>query len=135
MAADDRSTVLYEAPGRVAATLADLAAVCGDSRPAAVCRELTKLHETIERGSLGDLAARAATGEIPARGEFTLVVGAWPGAVRPASRDVAADALAAALAEVERLVAEGRGRSQAAREVAATTGLPRRRLYDVHDAS
>jgi 16S rRNA (cytidine1402-2'-O)-methyltransferase len=109
--------------------------VCGDSRPAAVCRELTKLHETIERGSLGDLAARAATGEIPALGEFTLVVGAWPGAVRPASRDVAADALAAALAEVERLVAEGRGRSQAAREVAATTGLPRRRLYDVHDAS
>lgn len=138
IAADDRATVLYEAPGRVAATLADLAAACGGARPAAVCRELTKLHETIERGSLGDLAARAATGVIPARGEFTLVVGAWadvarPGAARPGAVDGAADALASALAEVERLVAEGRGRSEAARAVAAATGLPRRRLYDVHD--
>jgi 16S rRNA (cytidine1402-2'-O)-methyltransferase len=136
IAADDRATVLYEAPGRVAATLADLAGACGESRPAAVCRELTKLHEAIERGSLGDLAARAATGEIPARGEFTLVVGAWTGAVRagPGTAAAEADALATALAEVERLVGKGRGRSEAARQVAAATGLPRRRLYDVHDA-
>ena len=134
IAADDRATVLYEAPGRVAPTLADLATACGDARPAAVCRELTKLHETIERGSIGDLAARAATGDIPARGEFTLVVGAWAHAARPEAADVAADALSTALAEVERLVAEGRGRSEAARVVAAATGLPRRRLYDVHDA-
>jgi 16S rRNA (cytidine1402-2'-O)-methyltransferase len=132
IAADERATVLYEAPGRVAPTLADLAAACGDARPAAVCRELTKLHETIERGSLGRLAARAATGEIPARGEFTLVVGAWAGSVRPDSEEVAAGFLVAALTEVERLVGEGRGRSEAARQVAATTGLPRRRLYDVH---
>jgi 16S rRNA (cytidine1402-2'-O)-methyltransferase len=124
--------VLYEAPGRVAQTLADLATACGDARPAAVCRELTKLHETIERGPLGQLASRAASGEIPARGEFTLVVGAWAGSVRPDSEEVAAGSLLAALTEVERLVGEGRGRSEAARQVAATTGLPRRRLYDVH---
>jgi 16S rRNA (cytidine1402-2'-O)-methyltransferase len=133
IAADDRATVLYEAPGRVAATLADLAAVCDEARPGAVCRELTKIHESIERGSLGDLAARAASGEIPARGEFTLVVGAWVGTTRPGSDESAADVLAAALTEVERLVGEGRGRSEAARQVAAATGLPRRRLYDVHD--
>jgi 16S rRNA (cytidine1402-2'-O)-methyltransferase len=134
--AEDRATVLYEAPGRVAATLADLVGACGEARPAAVCRELTKLHESIERGSLGVLAARVAAGEIPARGEFTLVVGMRPGTAtaRPASADVGQDALAAALAEVERLVGEGRGRSEAARRVAAATGLPRRRLYDVHDA-
>jgi 16S rRNA (cytidine1402-2'-O)-methyltransferase len=133
IAADDRATVLYEAPGRVASTLADLSASCGGSRPAAVCRELTKLHETIERGSLDDLAARAATGEIPPRGEFTLVVGAWADAARPEAAAAAAAAVESALAEVERLVGEGRRRSEAVRAVAASTGLPRRRLYDVRD--
>ena len=59
IAADERGTVLYEAPGRVAATLRELAAACGRERPGAVCRELTKLHETIVRGSLGDLAEAA----------------------------------------------------------------------------
>ncbi len=58
IAADDRATVLYEAPARVAGTLAELAEACGPARPGAVCRELTKLHETIERGSLGDARGR-----------------------------------------------------------------------------
>ena len=129
IAADDRATVLYEAPGRVAATLADLAAVCGPNRHGAVCRELTKVHETIERGPLGDLAASAADGQIPARGEFTLVVGEWSGK-RPRAVDAAAaDTLRNARAEVERLVADGAGRSEAARRVAVATGLPRRQLY------
>lgn len=132
LAADDRGTVLYEAPGRVAATLADLAAACGPERPGAVCRELTKLHETIERATLGELAALAEAGRIPARGEFTLVVGAWAGARPQPSEAEVADTLAEARAEVERLVGEGSGRSEAARRVAAATGLPRRRLYDVH---
>ena len=78
IAADDRGTVVYEAPTRVAATLRDLAEACGAERPAAVCRELTKLHESIVRGSLGELAAAVAPGgSIPARGEFAIVVGAW----------------------------------------------------------
>lgn len=131
LAADDRGTVIYEAPGRVAATLADLAAACGEDRPGAVCRELTKLHETIERGTLGRLAAMAAEGTIPARGEFALVVGARHGRGVPPSEEEAADALTRARAEVERLIGEGIGRSEAARMVAAATGLPRRRLYDV----
>lgn len=129
VAADDRATVLFEAPGRVAATLADLAAACGPDRPGAVCRELTKLHETIERGPLAELAAAAADGRIPARGEFALVVGDWAGARPPVSVEAAADTLSAARAEVERLMAEGLGRVDAARRVAAATGLPRRRLY------
>jgi 16S rRNA (cytidine1402-2'-O)-methyltransferase len=131
IAADDRATVLYEAPGRVAATLADLATTCGPERPGAVCRELTKLHETIERGTLAELAERAARGAIPARGEFALVVGASTTANVDHDAAATADALRAALDEVERLVSEGRGRSEAARAVSAATGLPRRRLYDV----
>ncbi|HSK52444.1 MAG TPA: 16S rRNA (cytidine(1402)-2'-O)-methyltransferase [Clostridia bacterium] len=125
IAADERATVLFEAPGRVAATLADLAEACQAERPAAVCRELTKVHETIERGTLGELAVSAREGAIPTRGEFVLVVG--QGAARQAGAPE--DALGAARAEVERLVAEGTARGEAARRVAIATGVPRRRLY------
>jgi 16S rRNA (cytidine1402-2'-O)-methyltransferase len=131
IAGDDRGTVLYEAPGRVAGTLADLAETCGPDRPGAVCREMTKLHETIERGTLGQLAAMAAGEVIPSRGEFALVVGARLGGGEGPSEDVAADVLDKARAEVERMVREGSGRSEAARRVAALTGLSRRQLYDV----
>ncbi|HYN47778.1 MAG TPA: 16S rRNA (cytidine(1402)-2'-O)-methyltransferase, partial [Candidatus Nanopelagicales bacterium] len=72
---DPRTTVVFEAPGRLAATLADLAAACGGDRPAAVCRELTKIHEEVRRASLADLAAAAADGAIMARGEVVIVVG------------------------------------------------------------
>jgi 16S rRNA (cytidine1402-2'-O)-methyltransferase len=128
IAEDDRGTVLFEAPGRVAATLRDLATACGPDRPGAVCRELTKLHETIVRGTLDELMEAAAAGRIPARGEFALVVGAWPGG-RPVSAEAEVDAVDAARAEVEALVAGGIARGEAARRIAAATGLPRRRLY------
>ena len=134
IAGDERGAVVYEAPGRVAASLADLAAACGGSRAAAVCRELTKLHESIVRGTLDELAAAAADGRIPARGEFVLVIG--PGEAAHATAAASADGgaaedarLAAALAEVERLVAGGAARGDAARRVAASSGIPRRRLY------
>ena len=131
LAADDRGTVIYEAPGRVAGTLADLASACGPDRHGAVCRELTKLHETIERGSLGELAAMAADGRIPARGEFALVVGASHEAGgRPASEAEHAETVRAARSDVQRLIAGGMGRSEAARQVAAASGLTRRQLYD-----
>ena len=131
IADDDRGTVLYEAPSRVAATLGDLARVCGAERPGAIGRELTKLHEEIVRGTLGGLADRARSGELTLRGEFALVVGARP---ERSSLDAARDAdPAAALAEVERLVAAGTSRGDAARQVAAATGIPRRRLYAAPD--
>jgi 16S rRNA (cytidine1402-2'-O)-methyltransferase len=139
IAGDERATILFEAPARVAATLRDLALACGPSRPAAVCRELTKLHEQIERGPLGRLAEDAAAGRIPARGEFVIVVGGQaggggtaghgPGSTATASAGDAEDALSAARAAVERLVAAGTARGEAARRVAAETGLPRRGLY------
>jgi 16S rRNA (cytidine1402-2'-O)-methyltransferase len=130
IAADERGTVLFEAPGRVAATLRDLAAASGPNRAGAVCRELTKIHEAIVRGSLGELAEAAAAGRIPLRGEFVLVVGPDDG--REASADdraAASVALEAAMREVERLVAAGTARGDAARQVAAETGIPRRQLY------
>ena len=129
IAADERGAIVFEAPNRVAGTLRDLATACGADRPAAVCRELTKLHETVSRGALGELAEAAGNGAIPARGEFVLVVGAWTGALAQAGEADSAAAMDAARAEVERLVADGLARSDAARRVAAATGLPRRTLY------
>ena len=139
IAADDRGSVLFEAPGRVAATLRDLAAACGAERPGAVCRELTKIHEEIVRGALGQLAAAAADGTMPARGEFVLVVGmrgsGEDAVVSPRTAASAGDALAAALGEVQALVDAGTPRGEAAKRVAAATGLPRRRLYEVAEGS
>jgi 16S rRNA (cytidine1402-2'-O)-methyltransferase len=134
IAADERATVLFEAPSRVTATLLDLAAACGSERPAAVCRELTKLHEEIVRASLGELATLAREGSLTPRGEFVLVVGAQPGGrASLASSGAAAGTLRAAQAEVERLVGGGVARGEAARRVAASSGLPRRRLYEAPD--
>jgi len=79
---EQRTLVFYESPHRVAETLADCAAAFGAGRPATVAREITKLHETTYRGSLGELAARAADADF-ARGEIVLVVGGAP--ARPAA--------------------------------------------------
>ena len=127
IAADERGTVVFEAPGRLTATLRDLAAACGDERPAAVCRELTKLHEQVVRGTLAALVAQASDGTIPARGEVVIVVG-W-GSVAAADPDDAEAALAAARARVDFLVAGGAARGDAARTVSAESGIPRRALY------
>ncbi len=144
LAADERTAVLFEAPGRLAATLADLAAACGADRPAAICRELTKLHEETLRGSLGTLSDAAAAGRIDGRGEIVIVIGQRSAegsqpvdAGKPAGTRAEAalpDAVAAGRADVARLVAGGLARGEAARRVAAATGLPRRRLYDAPDA-
>ena len=128
IASDARGTVLFEAPGRVATTLRDLAVACGPDRPGAVCRELTKIHEQIVRASLAELIAAVERGSIPARGEFVIIVGA---AAVATEDDV--DATEAALAAVERLVDGGMARGEAARRVAAETGIPRRRLYRAAD--
>jgi 16S rRNA (cytidine1402-2'-O)-methyltransferase len=74
LAAEPRTIVFFEAPHRIAATLADLAAEFGRERRAVVARELTKAHETLYRGSLAELAQRAASEDNFRRGEITLVV-------------------------------------------------------------
>jgi 16S rRNA (cytidine1402-2'-O)-methyltransferase len=128
IAADDRATILFEAPTRLAATLRDLVTACGPDRPGAVCRELTKLHEQIVRKPLGELLAEVGAGVIPARGEIVIVVaGRSPAEAGDAS--ATADDLAAATRAVTDLVSEGVPRSEAVRRVAAEMGVPRRQLY------
>ncbi|MGA3058152.1 MAG: 16S rRNA (cytidine(1402)-2'-O)-methyltransferase [Candidatus Limnocylindrales bacterium] len=129
IAADERACVIYEAPSRVADTLADLTTAAGAERRAAVCRELTKLHEEVVRGPLGELAARAAAGEITLRGEFAVVVEAMTAAAMAARMRTAAPTIGQGRAEVARLVASGIKRSDAVRRVAVSTGLDRRELY------
>jgi len=81
LARETRTLVFFEAPHRIVAALDGLAAVFGAERQAVVARELTKAHETIYRGTLGELAARARVEPNLARGEITLVIaGASPAA-------------------------------------------------------
>jgi 16S rRNA (cytidine1402-2'-O)-methyltransferase len=118
LARADETLVAYESPARVAATLALLAEL-DPERPVAVCRELTKLHEEVVRGTAAEVARRFASG---ARGEVVLVVGA-------AERRAEDADVEAALAAVERLVAAGARRRAAAQVVGSLTGLPANRLY------
>ncbi|RMH44524.1 MAG: 16S rRNA (cytidine(1402)-2'-O)-methyltransferase [Deltaproteobacteria bacterium] len=113
--------VLYEAPGRVAQTLADLADALGGARRAAVCRELTKLHEETVRGTLAELHDRYAAA--PPRGECTLVVAG-------ARDDEAADQVDIA-AELRALLDAGLGPKDAAARLVVATGKPRRALYQL----
>jgi 16S rRNA (cytidine1402-2'-O)-methyltransferase len=121
LAAEPRTMVFFEAPHRVLATLAAMAAAFGDDRPCAVVRELTKVHEEVLRGSLTEVADRlAANGP---RGELTLVVGGAP-ALGPGT--AAATDLAA---EVAALVAGGASTRDAIATVARASGTPRRAVY------
>jgi 16S rRNA (cytidine1402-2'-O)-methyltransferase len=116
--AEPRTLVFFESPHRLQATLSDLATTLGDQRRIAVCRELTKRYEEIFRGTVAGAIAHFTE----ARGEFTVVVeGALPSA--PAASD---DDLREAL---RRLRAEGLSARDASTQVAAETGVPRRRVY------
>jgi 16S rRNA (cytidine1402-2'-O)-methyltransferase len=121
LAAEPRTLVLFEAPHRVQATLADLAAAFGPDRPAALCRELTKTYEEIRRGPLAQLAASAEAD--PPRGEITLVIAGAPAA--PPARPAAGE-LRSAVAELE---AAGTDRKSAIAAVASERGLRKRDVY------
>jgi 16S rRNA (cytidine1402-2'-O)-methyltransferase len=127
LAAEPRTLVFFEAPHRVAGTLADLAAAFGADRPAALCRELTKTYEQVRRAPLGELADQVATD--PPRGEITLVVAGAPAAGRGRPSD---EELRAALANRE---AAGLSRRDAVTAVAAEYGLPRREVYTLATSS
>ncbi|MFN8034399.1 MAG: 16S rRNA (cytidine(1402)-2'-O)-methyltransferase [Acidimicrobiia bacterium] len=116
---DDRTTVLFESPRRVAATLRDLADACGDDRPVAVARELTKLHEEVWRGTVGE-----ARDWSERKGEHVIVVGPAPPATTPAPTGDEIDA--ALLAEL----GAGASARDAAAAVAASLGIARRAAYD-----
>jgi 16S rRNA (cytidine1402-2'-O)-methyltransferase len=127
LATERRTLVFFEAPHRIADTLADLAVAFGADRPAALCRELTKTYEDVRRGSLGALADGAAAD--PPRGEITLVVAGAPEAPEERPDD---DTVRAAVAERE---AGGASRRDAVAAVALAYGLRRRDVYAlVHTA-
>ena len=128
LAADLRASVIYEAGNRVAATLRDLAEAAGPDRPAALCRELTKMHEEIRRGSLADLAELVESGSVDGRGEFVIVLGE---SIADAIESDVDGAYPAALAAVEQRIAEGSSRSDAIRAIAAAWKLDRRRLWSL----
>jgi 16S rRNA (cytidine1402-2'-O)-methyltransferase len=123
LAAEERTLVFFEAPHRIAGSLADLAAVLGADRAAAVCRELTKTYEEVRRGPLAELAEWAAAAE--PRGEITLVVaGAAPSTAERPSDDDLRTAVAAGQAA-------GASRRDAIAAVAKEYGLPRREVYEL----
>ena len=119
LAGERRTTVFFESPRRLPACLRDAVDQLGGDRRAAVCRELTKVHEEVVRGSLAELATWAADGVL---GEITVVLaGATPRADLPTL-----------VAEVEALTASGMGVKDAcAQVITVTPGAPsRRELYD-----
>jgi 16S rRNA (cytidine1402-2'-O)-methyltransferase len=119
--AGQRTTVILEAPGRVAATLGELAALDA-ARRVAVVRELTKVHEEIWRGTLGDAADAFAARQV--RGEVVVVVGGASPA-GPASDEAIDDAVQERLRH-----GQGEGPRQIALVVAQDLGVPRRKVYE-----
>jgi 16S rRNA (cytidine1402-2'-O)-methyltransferase len=115
------TTILYEAPHRLARTLNDLVETCGPLRRVVLVRELTKLHEEVWRGTLASAAERLET--VPARGEYVLVLSSAPPR-GPVDDDAIASALRARLAS-------GEDRRAAIAEVASGLAVPKRRVYDI----
>ena len=117
LAVEKRTTVLFESPRRLKTTLQELADLCGADRPAAVMRELTKLHEEGVRGSLGELAARFSN---QVKGEIVVVIG---GAADVTIDDD--DVVSALRKELE----SGTTRRAAIDHTSATLGVARNRVY------
>jgi 16S rRNA (cytidine1402-2'-O)-methyltransferase len=120
LAAEQRTMVFFEAPHRLAASLADMAEAFGADRRTAVCRELTKTYEEVKRGGAAELAEWAAEG---VRGEITVVV---TGA-DPSARELGPAELAAEVAADEEA---GTNRKEAISDVAKRYGVPKRTVYD-----
>ncbi|WP_420639874.1 16S rRNA (cytidine(1402)-2'-O)-methyltransferase [Candidatus Poriferisocius sp.] len=118
---EPRTMVLFEAPHRLARTLADLASVLGGDRSVAVVREQTKLHEEVWRGTLADAADRAAGA--PPKGEHVLVVAGCPASAPPTEPQIRA--------ALDERLADGLSRRDAAAAVAADLGISRRAVYQL----
>ncbi len=121
VAAERRTVILYEAPHRVARTVADLGTACGSERQVALTRELTKKFEEVWRGTLAEAAVHLAT--IEPRGEYVIVLNGAPPAVEADDEAIVA-ALHAALGG-------GADRRTAIATVMEQTGAAKRRVYDL----
>ena len=119
--AEKRTMIFYEAPHKLAGTLADLAQVFGGQRRICLCRELTKLHEEVLRMTLAEAVAYHET-RAP-RGEYVLIVEGAPDTPQQAAT------LEQALAQVQSLISDGYSKKDAVRQAAAETGFPKNELY------
>jgi 16S rRNA (cytidine1402-2'-O)-methyltransferase len=120
--AETRTLIFYEAPHRLRATLADMVEIWGGARTIAIARELTKRHEELWRGSLASAVSRYQTQE--PQGEFTLVLAG-------ATLTPVVLSEASLKAELIHLLQQGLSRSQASRQLARATTLPRQHLYQL----
>ncbi|MEP7201892.1 MAG: 16S rRNA (cytidine(1402)-2'-O)-methyltransferase [Ilumatobacteraceae bacterium] len=120
IAAESRTTVMYEAPHRVERTIADLATACGGQRAVSVARELTKIYETVWRGALDDAVAHLQ--DISPRGEYVIVL---QGA--PPRGEVSDDEIRSAL----NVALAGHTRKDAVEAVVGQLEVPKRRVYDL----
>ncbi|UBF26278.1 16S rRNA (cytidine(1402)-2'-O)-methyltransferase [Kovacikia minuta CCNUW1] len=118
---ESRTLIFYEAPHRLRQTLQDLA-ILGEDRQVVLARELTKLHEEIWRGTIGQAIAHYRDRE--PQGEFTLVV-AGAELTQPIPSE------AALKTELQTLLKQGLSRSEASRQLAQQTSLPRRQIYQL----
>lgn len=112
--------VFYEAPHKLKTTLGDMAEVFGEDRNAALCRELTKIHEETLRGTLGELLSHYEENE--PRGEYVIVIEGKPLEKRTFSVEEAA-------VVAKKLIAEGAKTSDACKEAAKITGVSKREIY------
>ncbi len=119
LAREERTAVLFVAPSRLKADLKALGESVGVGRPLVVTRELTKVHEEIWRGNLGDGLAEWT--ERQARGEFTIVIG---------GADPIIPTLEEAVATANALIEDGMSRADAARRASDETGVAKRRIYE-----
>lgn len=121
---EDRTIIFYEAPHRIAETVADAKEILGD-RPACLAREVTKLHEEFRRGKLSEISA--SLGERPARGEITLLIGP----LDKTEPRLQADSAQSLAARVEELMHQAKlDRKEALKLAAKERGITRRAAYD-----
>ncbi len=126
-ARDPLPTIFYESPERTADTLAALRTVCGDGRRVALCRELTKLYETVVRDTLGGLVDALAAGSVIVRGEVSLVLEGAPAEMQGVGEEQSPTA--ALDAALDAALAAGLKPADASREVARALGLRRADVY------
>ncbi|NMG10990.1 16S rRNA (cytidine(1402)-2'-O)-methyltransferase [Brasilonema sp. UFV-L1] len=120
--AEARTLIFYESPHRLRETLQDLGEVFGNTRQIVIARELTKLYEEFWRGTIEEAIIHYSQRE--AQGEYTLVVAGTP----PAKPQLTEEELKA---ELHKIMSQGISRSQASRQLAKETSLPRRQLYQL----
>ena len=121
IARDDKTTVIFESGKRIERTIQDLLNICGDERKAIIARELTKMHEEIQRGTLRHLQTKMS--DISTKGEFVLILSGI-------SEDhYVSDSLLKE--ELQEIIGSGKSKRDAVKELTSKYKLSKRRVYDL----